>query len=59
MRYGLEMLSLLTQLLFSTHYYLIRQNQEWENEDDFGDELLDLIRRHKRVSTLPNSFFFA
>ena len=37
--------------------YEIVQNQEWENEDDFGDELLDLIRRHKRVSTLPNSFF--
>ena len=27
----------------------IVQNREWENEDDFGDELLDLIRRHKRV----------
>ena len=29
--------------------YEIVQNQAWENEDDFGDELLDLIRRHKRV----------
>ena len=29
--------------------YEIVQNRAWENEDDFGDELLDLIRRHKRV----------
>ena len=28
----------------------IIQNREWENEDDFGADLLDLIiRRHKRV----------
>ena len=25
------------------------QNREWETEDDFGEDLLDLIRRHKRV----------
>ena len=25
------------------------ENREWENEDDFGANLLDLIRRHKRV----------
>ena len=24
------------------------ENREWENEDDFGEDLLDLIRRHKR-----------
>ena len=24
------------------------QNREWETEDDFGEDLLDLIRRHKR-----------
>ena len=24
-------------------------NREWENEDDFGADLLDLIRRRKRV----------
>ena len=25
------------------------QNREWENEDDFGEDLLDLIRRHRRI----------
>ena len=25
------------------------QNREWETEDDFGEDLLDLIRRHRRV----------
>ena len=25
------------------------QNRVWENEDDFGEDLLDLIRRHKRI----------
>ena len=25
------------------------ENREWENEDDFGEDLLDLIRRHKRI----------
>ena len=25
------------------------ENREWENEDDFGEDLLDLIRRRKRV----------
>ena len=25
------------------------QNREWENEDDFGGDLSDIIRRHKRV----------
>ena len=25
------------------------ENREWENEEDFGADLLDLIRRHKRV----------
>lgn len=27
----------------------IIQNREWENEDDFGGDLGDLIHRHKRV----------
>ena len=27
----------------------IVQNREWENEDEFGEDLLDLIRRHRRV----------
>ena len=36
----------------------IVQNQEWENEDDFGDELLDLIRRHKRVSKITKVTLF-
>ena len=27
----------------------IIENREWENEEDFGADLLDLIRRHKRV----------
>ena len=25
------------------------QNRVWKNEDDFGEDLLDLIRRHKRI----------
>ena len=25
------------------------ENREWKNEDDFGEDLLDLIRRRKRV----------
>ena len=38
--------------------YEIVQNQAWENEDDFGDELLDLIRRHKRVSKISKVTLF-
>ena len=33
------------------------ENREWENEDDFGEDFLDLIQRHKRVkrqAVLPN-----
>ena len=25
------------------------ENREWENEDDFGADFLDLIQRHRRV----------
>ena len=38
--------------------YEIVQNRAWENEDDFGDELLDLIRRHKRVSKITKVTLF-
>ena len=35
----------------------IVQNREWENEDDFGDDLGDLIRRHKRVKRTGEEHF--
>ena len=30
------------------------QNRDWENEDDFGGDLTDIIRRHKRVKRQGN-----
>ena len=33
--------------------YEIVQNREWEQQDDFGGDLADLNRRHKRVKRAP------
>ena len=33
------------------------QNRGWEQEDDFGGDLADLIRRHKRVKRAPHPDF--
>ena len=35
----------------------IIQNRGWEEEDDFGGDLADLIRRHKRVKRVPHPDF--
>ena len=35
----------------------IIQNRGWEQEDEFGGDLADLIRRHKRVKRAPHPDF--
>ena len=36
--------------------YEIIQNRSWEDEDDFGDELEDLILRHLRNKRSPQYY---